>query len=221
MKRAIPLVALFFAASFAAALALQNADLGHVPWYLSRSSGIASFVALTASMVLGLLVSTKAGDPHLPRPLTFDMHAFLSVLSLTLIGVHAASLMFDGFLRFSAADVLIPFVSPYRTFWTGIGIIAAWLAAIVTASFWARKRLGQKNWRRLHYATVAAYLMGLGHGFAAGTDSQLAVVFWMYVISAAMVAALLAYRLVAVFDPPPKPARRLAAATVQHEQAKG
>lgn len=221
-KSAIPLAGLFFGASFLAALALQNANLGHLPWYLSRSSGIASFVMLTAAMVMGLLISTKAGDPHLKRPFAFDMHQFLSVLSLTLIGVHAGSLMFDGFLRFSPAQILVPFTSPYEPFWTGLGIIAAWLAATVTASFWMRKRIGQKRWRKLHYATFAAYLLGLGHGFAAGTDSQVPIVFWIYVISAAMVAALLAYRLVAVFDPPPKPVRRPAmAARAPRERAEG
>jgi len=33
-----------------------------------------------------------------------------------------------------------------------------------------RKRIGQRGWRRLHYATFAAFVLALGHALTAGTD---------------------------------------------------
>jgi hypothetical protein len=41
---------------------------------------------------------------------------------------------------------------------------------MVTASFRLRKVIGQKGWRRLHYATFAAFFLALGHALASGTD---------------------------------------------------
>jgi len=211
MKGAGPVALAVFAASFLGALALRAGDLGHTPWYISRASGLVAFALLTGSVVLGLLVSTKAADRWLPRPLTFEIHAFISLLTLTFLGIHAGSLMFDGFLHFAPGDLLVAFASSYRPFLTGLGVISAWATALVAASFWARKRIGQRNWRRFHYVSFAAYLLGLVHGFGAGSDAALPAVYWMYVLSAATVAALLAYRISGrLLEPAPSRARAAA-----------
>ena len=185
---------LFFVASFLGAFALQATDFGHVPWALSRASGLAAFAVLTASVIMGLLISTKASDGLLGRPFVFEMHQFLSVASLVLIGVHAGSLLFDGFLNFTPLGLLVPFVSPYQPVAIGVGIVAAWLCAITTASFWMRSRIGQKRWRTLHYITFLAYAGALWHGIAAGTDTQLPLVYWGYILSLAAVAGLTTLR---------------------------
>lgn len=184
-----------FVAAFFATVALRQFDLGHLPWALSRASGLASFVVLSLSVILGLLISTKASDGLLSRPFVFEMHQFMSVLSLSLIAVHVGSLLFDGYLALSVKDLLVPFVAPDDTVAIGIGVIAAWLTAITTASFWVRSRIGVKRWRTLHYLTFAAYGTALWHGFAAGTDSQAPVVYWGYVLSAGAVLALTTLRI--------------------------
>ena len=35
----------------------------------------------------------------------------------------------------------------YRRLWTGLGIVAGYLAAALGLSFYARKRIGTKRWR--------------------------------------------------------------------------
>lgn len=184
-----------FVAAIFGGVALQGADLGTIPWAVSRASGLAAFAVLTASMVMGLSISTKASDGVLSRPFVFDMHQFLAVASLALIAVHAGSLLFDGFLQFSSLSLVVPFIAPYRPLAVGVGVIAAWLAAITTASFWMRSRIGQKRWRTLHYLTFLAYIAALGHGVYSGTDTQLPFVYWGYVTSAAAVTALLTLRI--------------------------
>jgi len=174
---------------------LQQANPGHIPWAVSRAAGLAAFAILSLSVILGLLISTKAADGLLSRPFVFDMHQFLSVVSLTLIGVHAGSLIFDGFLHLSPVAVVVPLMSPYRTVAVGVGVIAAWLTAISAGSFWVRSRIGVKRWRKLHYLTFLAYIAGLGHGVFAGTDSSTPVVMWGYLASAAAVMALLTLRI--------------------------
>lgn len=194
--RLVPLLALF-SASYLGAIALRATGAGHLPWYISRASGLAAFAAISASVIFGLLVTTRAGEPRLPRPLGFELHSFLAVLSLALVGVHAGALLFDNFVRFSAPEVLVPFTAPHSPAWTGLGVVAAWAAALVTASFFAKKRLGHARWRRLHYASFAVYVLSLAHGLGAGTDSSSPPVYWGYVVSAAAVAALVTYRVLA------------------------
>lgn len=205
-------VLIILAVSIAAGAGVRMLDLGQGPWAVSRASGLAAFAVMTLAMVMGLLVSTKAGDGLFSRPFVFEMHQFLSVVSLTLVAVHAGSLVFDRFLQFGSVDLVVPFVSPYRPLAVGAGVIAGWLAVLASASYWMRGRLGQKRWRTLHYVTFVAYLGALWHGIAAGSDTQLPVVYWGYIGSAALVGSLLAIR-VSGYRPTPK--RRAHAGTAR------
>ena len=182
-------------AGFVTSLALRSAELGTLPWAISRASGLAAFAVLSASVVLGLLISTKAGDGILSRHFVFDMHQFLAVASLALIALHAGSLLFDSFFNFTSLSLIIPFAAPYKPLAVGMGVLAGWLTAVTAASFWFRSRIGVKRWRTLHYLTFLAYFGALGHGVFAGTDTELPFVYWGYVASAGAVLALTVLRI--------------------------
>ena len=59
----------------------------------------------------------------------------------------------------------------YRPLWTGLGIAGGYLAAALGLSFYARRRIGTKRWRRLHKLTLAVYLLSVAHTLGAGTDA--------------------------------------------------
>ena len=61
-----------------------------------------------------------------------------------------------------------------HTVWTGLGTIAGYLAILLGLSFYLRKRVGPKLWRKAHRATVAVYLLGLIHALGAGSDTSTA-----------------------------------------------
>ena len=42
--------------------------------------------------------------------------------------------------------------------------------AVIYVSFSLRRRIGVRNWRRLHYLTFAVFGAATVHGLAAGTD---------------------------------------------------
>src|SRR5690606_38886287 len=92
-------------------------------------------------------------------------------------------------------SLLVPFLSPYRPVAVGAGVIAGWLVAIATASFWLRSRIGTKRWRTLQYVTFLAYFASLGHGFFAGTNHQLPLVRSAYGVSVAAVTPLTSLRI--------------------------
>ena len=66
--------------------------------------------------------------------------------------------------------------------------------AVVSASFYLRRRIGQRAWRTLHYLTFLAFVGATVHGIAAGTDSATPGAWWLYVGSTTAVVFLLAYR---------------------------
>jgi sulfoxide reductase heme-binding subunit YedZ len=85
--------------------------------------------------------------------------------------VHAATLLGDSFIHPGLADVSIPFVSSYKTLWTTIGIVGGWAMILLGLSYYARARIGQERWRRLHRFTALAWVLGLAHSLGEGTDA--------------------------------------------------
>jgi predicted ferric reductase len=178
--------------------AMASSMIGSKPkvfWYLSRGSGIVAFWMLWLSMVFGLLLTGKVARWWPGAPQSLDLHQFTSLLGLGLALFHALILTGDHFINYTLAQVLTPFAGQgYRPFWVGIGQIAFYLTAIVTFSFYVRKRIGARTWRLLHYASFLGYAMVMVHGITAGTDSQAAWAVFMYWASGGILLFLTAYR---------------------------
>lgn len=177
-------------------LDVASTQSGSVPWVSSRLLGFLAYGALAGSVVYGLLLSTKLLDAVAHRPITFALHQDLAAVGLGLAGIHGALLGLDRTVPVSVGQLAIPFTTDYRPLWVGFGQIAFWIAAAVVASFYLRRRIGQRAWRLLHYATFLAFVGATAHGIGAGTDSA-GWVRWMYLGAMVVVVFLLTYRIVA------------------------
>ena len=98
------------------------------------------------------------------------MHEALSLATLAMIGLHGVALLGDHFLRPGVAGIVIPFASPYRPFWTGVGVIGGYGLAALGLSYYARSRIGVARWRRLHALTGVFWALGVAHSFGSGSD---------------------------------------------------
>jgi sulfoxide reductase heme-binding subunit YedZ len=184
------------AAAMAAVVLAQAAGFEATPWYVTRGAGLVAFALLTVSMALGLLISSKESVLGLPKRLVFELHQSLSGLALYATALHATVLLFDRYVPFSPVQVLLPFASGYETVGTGLGIAGMWAMATVLVSSAARRRIGQRAWRRLHFLSFMAYGMALAHAPLTGTDGSVGGVKALYIVSAAVVGGLLAFRAV-------------------------
>lgn len=195
MNRYSTLFVIAIVAFMTGGMALRLGDTGHAAWIISRASGLSAFGLLSGSVIFGLLISSKAADGSMSRLTVFTMHQFLSVLSLAFLAVHGGALLFDGFFHFNVFDLVVPFVAPYEPMMVGLGVVSAWLAAAITGSFWARKWIGPKAWRKLHFASFAAFVLSFFHGVTAGTDTEKLPVTMLYSVAMTTVLTLLAYRI--------------------------
>ena len=108
----------------------------------------------------------------------------------------------------------MPGFVPYRPLWVGVGVVAAELMVLVYASFSQRKRIGAKNWRRLHWATYAIFLAMVVHGVMSGTDTTQPWALGMYLGAIGAVVMATAWRaLVSPAKPQRKPRATAAEAT--------
>jgi sulfoxide reductase heme-binding subunit YedZ len=174
----------------------------HIWWLMSRASGVVALGLVTASVVLGLLMANKL----LRGRNVAAIHEQLSITGLVAIAVHGLTLLPDPWLHPGVSGIAIPFTMGYRTLFTGLGILAGYLTAVLGLSFYARRRIGAKLWRKLHRFTVLAYLMALVHTIGAGTDMGTPWLRTFLFVTAAPVAVLFAVRLV----PKKRPAKKSA-----------
>ena len=171
-------------------------DSIHIWWYVSRASGLMGYLLFWLSTVWGFAVGSKIFDSFLERMFTYDFHEHLSLLSIGFIVLHVLVLLIEKAEPLSLVEVLVPFVSAYRPFWTGIGIIGFYLTILVTVTFYIRSWISMKTFRKIHYLSVAAYLGVLFHGLYAGSDSALTWVQWMYAGTTLVTVFFLAYWLI-------------------------
>jgi methionine sulfoxide reductase heme-binding subunit len=166
----------------------------HSWWLLSRSAGIVALVLVAASTLMGLVLANGLVKSPQARKSITTFHEQTANAGLAAIGLHGVTLLGDAFLHPSITQLLIPFTIDYRPVYVGLGILGGYAAALLGLSFYARKRIGGKRWRKLHRATPVVYVLGLIHTLGAGTDAGSS---WLraFMLSTAIAsAALLAAR---------------------------
>jgi sulfoxide reductase heme-binding subunit YedZ len=176
-------------------------------WLLARASGFTAYLLLTASVLAGLVLKSRPFRALKPAAVT-DSHRFLALLGLSAVALHGLSLVADRTVTMPIAALVIPGLSPYRALAVGIGVLTTELMLAVYASFSLRRRIGTKNWRRLHWATYAIFAGSTVHGVTAGTDTAHPWALGVYLGAVGAVVFGAAWR--ALAPPMPQPTRRTA-----------
>ena len=169
---------------------------GLLAWYAVRAMGFLAYLVLAASILYGLLLSTKILDAIAHRPVSFALHKDLAIVGLIMATLHGAILIFDQSFNFTPTSLLIPFASPYAPITVGIGQLTFYSCAVVTGSFYVRRHIGQKVWRQIHYITFLAFVGASFHGIMSGSDSGSWWAFWIYLVPIAAAVFLVTYRIV-------------------------
>jgi hypothetical protein len=87
-----------------------------------------------------------------------------------MVGLHGTALALDPVMRFGFTGVLVPGLAPWRPLPVAAGIVTGWIMLTLAASFHVRRRIGQRRWRLMHYASFAGFAIGLYHALNVGTD---------------------------------------------------
>lgn len=164
-------------------------------WILIRGSGIAAFGLLGAATVWGLLTSTKLlGKRVRAKPLTW-FHESLGIGAVVATLAHIFFVSVDEFVEFSWTDILVPGSSNWRPHAISLGVMAMYGLVLVTVSFYFKKRIGQRVWRTIHFASLGVFVAATLHGIIAGTDTHNPLVASVYLGFALTVGLLIGVRL--------------------------
>ena len=169
-----------------------------VTWNVARSGGFTAYILLTLAVAVGLMLSAQVQSPsRWPRLLNSELHNFLALLSAVFLVVHILAVWVDPYTHFGWSEILIPFVSYYRSSWMALGIVALYLGLAVGISTLLRPRIGYTWWRRLHVLTFGVYVLATLHGLGTGSDTQTWWGLGIYLVSIVLVGSLLCQRLLA------------------------
>jgi predicted ferric reductase len=189
----------------------------HLWWYTARSGGIVAWALLAASMIWGLLLSTKLLGKK-PRPnWMLDLHRFLGGGAVVFTAIHVVSLILDSYVHFGIVEVLVPFTSAYRASAVAWGVVGVYLLLAVEVTSLLRKHLPKRAWHATHLLSFPLFGFSTVHALTAGTDSRTVLLQALVVVSAMAVGALAAVRLTA--SPDEAPARSQAGLRNQVQDA--
>lgn len=153
-------------------------------------------------MLAGLVLKSRPTRRLRPVSVT-EVHKTLAVTGLGALSLHGTALVLDSTVKVTPAALLVPGLVTYRPLPVALGVVAGWLFALLTVSFWLRKRIGVKNWRRLHWLTYGLFFLTTLHGVLSGTDTARPWTRDLYLGALGAVAAATAWRVLV------PPARRV------------
>lgn len=188
-------------------------------WYLSRGSSFVAMSLLWLSMALGLTITNKMARVWPGAPAAFAIHEYVSLLGLAFAIFHALVLMGDHYIKFTLAQIIIPFsTSGYKPLLVGLGQVGFYVWLLVALSFYVRSSIGPKTWRAIHYISFLCYCVALYHGITSGSDTKMLWAQSYYWISGVSLLFLLVHRItVTVTAKLSKPAPRPMPAAIARE----
>lgn len=146
--------------------------LDYVWWLVSDASGIVALVLISLSVVVGLAMAARVLKRPDVRRASARLHEHVAVAALAAIAAHGLTLLGDHWLRPGWRGITIPFALAYRPGFTGIGVIAGYIAVLLGPSFYLRRRIGARRWRKLHRGIVVVWILSVVHALGAGSDAS-------------------------------------------------
>jgi DMSO/TMAO reductase YedYZ heme-binding membrane subunit len=166
-------------------------------WYATRGTGAVALALLTASIALGALVATRPAGSRPPRRYALGaLHRNVTLIAVALVAAHVVTSVADGFAPVGLLDGVVPFASPYRRVWLGLGTVACDLVLVLVATSLVRVRLGRRLWKGVHWLAYAAWPTAFVHALGTGSDARTGFVRGVAYAAAAVVAGALVLRLV-------------------------
>jgi hypothetical protein len=162
-------------------------------------AGVLALIGLTGAVLVSLLATDRIVMTPGHRVMAQAVHRAFAFGTLAFLIIHITTEILAQ--RSHVIDAVIPFLSPYRTFYIGLGTIASDLIVLLVITGILRKRFTGHGkawqWRAIHYSSYVAFVFGVLHGLLGGRAAK-PYVDWSYGFAIAVTALGLALRFLAI-----------------------
>jgi DMSO/TMAO reductase YedYZ heme-binding membrane subunit len=159
-------------------------------------AGVFALIALCASVGLGLIATDRMFMNPGHRVFMQAAHRAASFGAVGFLIIHIVTEILAQ--RVHVLDAVVPFLSPFRTFYIGLGTISSDLIILLLITGIMRARFTANGkawwWRAIHYTSYVAFVFGIWHGLLAGRPGK-PYVDWSYGFVVAFVLIGLAVRI--------------------------
>jgi hypothetical protein len=142
----------------------------YVFFFLEFYAGVFSLVLLSATVVGGLLSTDRLILSIKHRVLLQSAHRVGGIGSIIFLVLHIATKISVG--KASVLDAFVPFMSPSKALYIGLGTVASYLMFAVLISGLVRHRfIGHAKpwlWRGVHSLSYVSFPIAIMHGLTAG-----------------------------------------------------
>ncbi|MGE0308700.1 MAG: hypothetical protein AB7N61_17475 [Acidimicrobiia bacterium] len=143
----------------------------HTWWYVARTTGIVAWALASASVIIGMILSTRVLGRRPTGPWLLDLHRFTAGLSMLFVAIHLLGLWGDSYLHFAWREFLLPGASSYRPGAVTWGIVAGYALLIVQGSSMLMRRMPRRWWRAIHQLSFVSFISSSIHLWQSGTDA--------------------------------------------------
>jgi DMSO/TMAO reductase YedYZ heme-binding membrane subunit len=162
-------------------------------------AGVFALIGLTGSVIVGLVATDRIVITPGHRVMAQAVHRAVSFGALAFLVIHIVTEILAQ--RSHVIDAVVPLLSPYRTFYIGLGTIASDLILLIMVTSILRKRFTAHGrawrWRAIHYTSYVAFVFGVLHGLLGGRAAK-PYVDWSYGLAIAVTVLGLAVRFLAI-----------------------
>jgi sulfoxide reductase heme-binding subunit YedZ len=168
-------------------LAAMSTTTSTTLWYTMRATGVVALVLLSGTMVLGILTAGRTSSRAWPAFARADLHKRVSLLAMVFLAFHVLTAVLDTYVSVGWASVVVPFASPYRPLWTGLGTMGVDLIGAVAVTSALRQRISARTWRGVHWLAYGSWPVAMAHSLGMGTDAS---TLWMDGLAAVCTVAV-------------------------------
>jgi DMSO/TMAO reductase YedYZ heme-binding membrane subunit len=179
---------------------LALTSVGHVidaatQHFMLFYAGVFALIGLCASVGLGLVATDRMFLHPGQRVFVQAAHRAASFGAVAFLIIHIVTEILAQ--RVHVIDAVVPFLSPFRTFYIGLGTIASDLIILIAITGIMRGRFNANGkawrWRAIHYTSYLCLVFGVWHGLLGGRPGK-PYVDWSYGFIVAFVLLGLAVR---------------------------
>jgi len=161
-----------------------------LPWILGRGLGVAAYLALTGTVVLGLWLR-HPWRGRFRRPSAAAIlwsHVVLAAGTVVLVAGHVTSLALDRYAGVGWSGALLPGTAHVEPTPVALGTVAFYGLVLVVGTAALAGSIGRAVWFPVHSAAVLVFCVSLAHGATAGSDGS--TLRWVYAASGLVVVVL-------------------------------
>ncbi|MDQ1484659.1 MAG: methionine sulfoxide reductase heme-binding subunit [Actinomycetota bacterium] len=170
---------------------------GSALWYLSRGTGVVSLLLLTLVVVLGVLTRGGRPVPGLPRFAVAALHRNAALLSVVFLAIHVCTAIADPYVTIRWISAIVPFTATYHPLGLASGALSLDLILAVVVTSTARRFVGARVFRLVHWSVYAAWPVAVAHSLQMGPDITSGILLGLAVMCIVAVLVAVGWRIAA------------------------